>query len=108
MELDTVDFFNLSKILGGFLYGMTSNPIQQLSRPRWCSTFPGVYSGIFALYLHYAAKRAKKGTKTTILFYALCVLYVLSGVVMNLDNLVAVFAVFAPNLVSNNEYYFRP
>lgn len=34
MELDTVDFFNLSKILGGFLYGMTSNPIQQLSRPR--------------------------------------------------------------------------
>lgn len=102
MELDTVDLFNLSKILGGFLYGMTSD--QQPSRPTLKKSFPGVYSGIFALYLHYAAKKAKKGTNTTIVFYALCVLYVLTGVVMNLDNLVAVFGVFAPSLVSNNKF----
>ena len=48
----------------------------------------GVYSGIFALYLHCHAAKAKEetgGNTRKIIFYALCVLYLLTAVVYVLD-----------------------
>ena len=103
MELDILDFLQIAKFLGGFLYGMTSDPVLIIASLK--SSLPGVYSGVFALYLHYAAKKAQKGTNNAILFYALCVLYILSGVVMILDLLFVEYAIFVPSLVSNNEYF---
>ena len=47
---------------------------------------PGIYSGLFAIYLAvHAAKRETDGSKPTIIFYALCVLYVLTGAVFAMD-----------------------
>ena len=45
----------------------------------------GVYSGIFALYLHCHAAKKETGNTRKIIFYALCVLYLLSVVVFVLD-----------------------
>ena len=49
-------------------------------------SFPGLglYSGIFAMYLYYSSESNKSRT-TTILFYALCLLYVLSTVTVVSD-----------------------
>lgn len=38
----------------------------------------GIYSGIFAMYLHYHASQKNIDKAKNILFYALCVLYTLS------------------------------
>jgi hypothetical protein len=47
---------------------------------------PGVYSGIFAMHVQYhASKKETNNAKQNIIFYALCVLYVLSGPVIALD-----------------------
>jgi hypothetical protein len=64
----------------------------------------GVYSGVFALYLHYAAK---KGINTTILFYALSALYILSGAVLILNVLITVYAEFVPSILAYLPIQFR-
>lgn len=99
MELDTREIFYISKYLEGFLYGMISDSVLQLSRPTLNLSLPGIYSGVFALYLRHYAARKLKGTSNAILFYALCVLYILSTVIMTLD--MAYFV--ARGNVSNNE-----
>ena len=58
----------------------------------------GVYSGIFALYLHFHAAKEETGNTKKIIFYALCVLYLLSVVGFVLDIL--------KWAVSNNEPFF--
>lgn len=78
----------------------------KLSRPILKQSLPGLYSGVFALYLHYAAKKGTTGY-TAIVFYALCVLYILTGVVVAVDMLVAVLADFLPSNVSNNELFVK-
>lgn len=99
MELDTREIFYISKYLEGFLYGMISDSVLQLSLPTLKLSLPGIYSGVFALYLRHYAARKLKGTSNAILFYALCVLYILSTVIMTLD--MAYFV--ALGNVSNNE-----
>ena len=81
--------------------------IRICSRPA-LKFFPGLYSGIFALYLRHCAATNSKGIKfNAILFYALCVLYVLSGVMVTLDMIVTVIAKFVPTNVSNNKHFFK-
>ena len=70
----------LSRCLEGFLYGMIS-----VLCPLICmllkkvQLFPGlgIYSAIFIIYLH-CVLLSKESRKTSIIFYALCLLYVLS------------------------------
>ena len=56
----------------------------------------GLYSGIFAIYLQFASKESRM---TTVIFYALCLLYILStaGIVSDL--------LFYIIEVSNNSIY---
>ena len=56
----------------------------------------GIYSGIFAIHLAlHATKRKSDSSKPNITFYALCVLYVLTGVVAVIDiTIVFVFVSF--------------
>ena len=58
---------------------------------------PGIYSGLFAIHLAlHATKRETDGSKPNITFYALSVLYVLTG---------AVFAIEIVPAVSNSIFF---
>ena len=75
------EFYFLSMFLEGFLYGKTlflctfnlypAKEVQLELLPRL-----GIYSGIFSIYLQCVL--SKESRTTTIIFYALCLLYVLS------------------------------
>ena len=52
----------------------------------------GVYSGIFALYLHYASKESRTRT-ANVVFYILCLLYIFCAVTVVCDLLVYAFTV---------------
>ena len=87
--------YYLAKCLEGGLFGelvyasvkIDNNPIS------------GIYSGLFAIYLAcQAMKRETDNSKPTIIFYALCILYVLT---------LALFAIdIVPSIVSNYIYIF--
>ena len=66
---------------------------------------PGLYSGIFVMYLqcHAFKMKADDNRKPTIVFYPLCVLYVLSEAVFSLE--IANF--WFDKFVSNNEHAFE-
>jgi hypothetical protein len=85
MELNYDDFNFVGIILEGFLFGEIS--VLQLPHPLSKRLIPGIYSGIFAMHVQYHA--SKEGDNINIqqkiVFYALCVLYVLSVVVNALD-----------------------
>ena len=66
-------------------------------------TILGLYSGIFALYLQYHSSKKETDNATQNIFYALCVLYVLSVALIALD-----IAIFLATFVSNNEPLFFP
>ena len=59
---------------------------------------------MFLMHLQYQASKEKTGdnTKSNIIFYALCVLYALSVVLMAIDTAALGFTI----LVSNNEHLF--
>ena len=74
--------------------------VSQLLRRLNLNTIPGIYSAIFVLYLRYqsASKRGlEKTAMGNILFYSLCVLYVLTASVIMLD-----MSYFILRVVSNN------
>ena len=96
----------LSTCLEGLLYGMIS--ILRLSHPqallKQCKNYPvpGLYCGIFAMYLQYHA--SIEGTKNMLPFYALCVLYLLSTGLIVCD----IFILIDPGLsVSKIELFFK-
>ena len=66
--------------------------------------FPGlgIYSGILAIYLHYALTRRKESRTTTIVFYALCLLYILSTATVVCDLLVYIVEVSNKSTSKNN------
>jgi hypothetical protein len=71
--------------LEGFFYGMTSVLCAltcTLAKEVQLLPGLGLYFGIFAMYLQYASKTSRT---TTILFYALCILYVLTTVSVVVD-----------------------
>jgi hypothetical protein len=62
---------------------------------------PGLYSGIFVMYLQYhAARKRSNNAKENIIFYALCVVYALSMAVIALDIAVSVTTTFVSNCIS--------
>ncbi|KAF8811388.1 hypothetical protein BYT27DRAFT_7253085 [Phlegmacium glaucopus] len=73
MKLTGENFFFIGTCLEGFLYGL--------------------YSGIFAMYLQGTSNKGIDTDKRkNILFYALCVLYVLSGVTVMADIAIFIYA----------------
>ena len=103
MELTTEDFGNIGRILEGFFFGEMPVQILQLLRPFL--TILGIYSGIFAIHVHYHASRERTDNipPNRIVFYALCVLYVLSVALIALDIAPVVVGVFA----SNNKNFLK-
>ena len=94
----TQEEFNvLSMCVEGFLYGKIS-----VLCAKEVQLFPGlgIYSGIFAIYfkLQFASKDSRT---TTIIFYALCLLYVLSTATVISDLLISII----DSDVSNKFYY---
>ena len=98
--LTDIDAYFISLCLEWFLYGKIS-----ILRALTCTLakeiqlFPGsgLYSGIFAIYL----QSPKKDSRTAmIIFYVLCLLYVLSTATMVCDLLGDIFGLYAG--VSNN------
>ena len=87
-----------------FLYGEISVPWALtctviLAKEVQLFPNPGLYSGIFAIYL----QCPKKDSRTAmIIFYVLCLLYVLSTVTVVCDLLNVIFAIYV--VVSNNSY----
>ena len=90
----------LTICLEGFLYGKISvlcALICALAKEVQLFPGPGLYSGIFAIYLQCPSTRNRDNSRTPIVFYALCILYILSTV-----NFVADFANLVLDEVSNN------
>ena len=83
----------------GFFYGMISILSPKLLKQPNITPVPGFYSGIFIMYLHYNASRKDVNKGSNIIFYALCLLYVLSSATFVFD--IANFPLF---MVSKNEY----
>ena len=71
--------FFIGLCLEGFFYGKISLLCALISTLAKEVQLLGLYSGIFVMYLQCPSESNKSGT-TTILFYALCLLYVLSTV----------------------------
>ena len=83
MELTSTDFGILGFCLEGFFFGTISvNSQAQVAKAVEHCPIPGLYSGIFAIYLqhHQSTDKAKN-----ILFYALSVLYALSAATSIID-----------------------
>ena len=67
----------------------------------WLKPISGLYSGIFAMYVRYhGSKEESNNPKQKVVFYTLCVLYVLSVAVNAFDIAIFVTTVF----VSKNQY----
>ena len=62
--------------------------VQHLSHPQSPTTIPGLYSGIFAMYLEHHGSRQSIDKAKNILFYALWVLYALTVATIIVDILV--------------------
>ena len=94
--------YYLGICLGGFLFGTIS--VLQLPCPllKQSFPFPGLYSGIFALYLQCHASKTDTVKANYILFYALCFLYLLSVATIGFD--IVSFVITTP--VSNKERLF--
>ena len=102
MGLTIDEFGYLAKCLEGFLFGEL--PAKPLSKEVQSHPMPGLYTGIFTMYLYYHAsnKRTGDNTKSNIIFYAICGLYVLSVAV----NALGIVLAWLLMLVSNNERLF--
>ena len=90
--------------LEGFLYGkIVSVPCDLTSScilAKEVQLYPGlgIYSGVFAMYLHCSSNKSRKAA---ILFYALCLLHVLSTATVVSDLVTNVFQV-SNNLICKN------
>ena len=88
--------------LEGFLYGKMIPVLCALTctharEPNyWLFPGLGLYSGVFAMYLHWTSENSTGRTPT--IFYALCVLYILSTVTVVGDLLQNIFL----NVSTNN------
>ena len=82
MELTFVDFiYIIGTCLEGFFFGTISVSCAQVTLAKTVQHFPipGLYSGIFALYLQHHGSQQSAGRAKNIVFYALWVLYALSA-----------------------------
>ena len=89
MELTFPELSCLGRCLEGFFFGTISVSCQaQVAKVVQHFPIPGLYSGIFAMYLqHHGSPQRTEKTKS-ILFYALSVVYTLSATTIITDILV--------------------
>jgi hypothetical protein len=87
--------------LEGFFYGKIS-VLCALTCTLARSPGSGVYSGIFTIYLQYPSKESRTAT---IVFYALCLLYVLSTATVVLDAAYFILGVFV-NVSDSSKIFF--
>ena len=81
MELDLTDFHRLELCLEGFFFGTISVYSQpKVAKALQNCPIPGIYSGIFAMYLQHNRSQKRTDKARNILFYALWILYALSAV----------------------------
>ena len=98
--------FFISVCLEGFLYGKISvlcalTCTVTLSQEVQLSPGLGLYSGIFAMYLQCPSKRSRTAI---ILFYAVCLLYVLSTAAF-VSDLVAFILEVSNNSICKNTFF---
>ena len=78
MELTLTEFGYLGFFLEGFFFGMISVNCQvQIAKVVQHCLIPGLYSGIFAMYLQHRESQQSPDRANNIFFYALSVLYAL-------------------------------
>ena len=88
MQLDVDDLHYFGNFLQGFFFGTISvNSQAQVAKAVQHCPIPGIYSGIFAMYLQHHESQKGTDKAKNILFYAICVLYALS-VVDNIMDLI--------------------
>ena len=94
----------ISICLEGFLYGKLHALALTCTLAKEVQLFPGagLYSGIFALYLQCQSK--KTGT-AIILFYAVCLLYVLSATSFVSDLVALILEVVSNNFICKIPYF---
>jgi hypothetical protein len=105
MFLD-IDGTYIGLCLEGFLYGKISVLCVPLSNEVQL-LFPGLlglYSGIFAIYLKC---QLNKSRKSTIVFYALCLLYILSTFTVVCDLLIITLQLKVSNILSVKLLLFK-
>ena len=79
MELTLIEFNYLGRCLEGFFFGMISvNSQAQFAKAVQHCAIPGLYSGIFAMYLQRRGSQQGTDMAKNILFYALWMLYALT------------------------------
>lgn len=101
MKRTFTKFDYLGMFLEAFFCGVISILQPQLANIMLVS---GLYSGIFLIYLQYghASKRYADRNNLNIVFYAVCILYVLSVVIVS-----AGLAYFFITVVSKNEHFVQ-
>ena len=69
----------IGHLLEGFFYGNVIHLVNIMAPTNGFQYYcgPGLYSGIFAMYLQHQAHQTDTGKTKNIIFYALCTLYVL-------------------------------
>ena len=101
---DGVLFFAIC--LEWFFYGKVSVPCAltcTLAKEVQLFLGLGLYSGIFVMYLHCSSSKSRTAT---ILFYALCLLYVLSTAIVVSDLIDVIFQV-SNNFICKNIIFYQ-
>ena len=103
MEPNVLDFVYLGLCLEAFFFGMISVNCQvQVAKAVQYCPIPGLYSGIFAIYLqHHESQKSTANKAKNILFYALWVLYALCAATGIIDILMYIQW---PNTVSMDDH----
>ena len=92
-----IEWFLYGKI--SFLCAVTCTPAKEVQ------LFPdlGIYSGIFAIYLQFTL--LKESRTTSIVFYALCALHILSTVTVVSDLITCIIQVSNSSIYKNINFY---
>jgi hypothetical protein len=98
MYLTPNNFLYLGECIEALLFGEIS-VLPTVAPPFLKNQQSGLYSGIFVLYwLYHRASKKGADFRQNIIFYSLCVLYVLSGVVFGTDIATFVAGTFVSNI----------
>lgn len=95
-SLSTLDYVSKASCTVRYLF----DECQNLSKAVQNYYVAGLYSGIFIMYLQYHA--SKKEDDSSILFYALCLLYMLCVAMISVD----IAASVVIREVSNNKHFY--
>ena len=85
MKVSSDEFVYLALCLEWFFYGTISVQVPQFTKIVKQHLVLGIYSGTFLMYLQQNASKDDASKRNNILFYTLCLLYVLSMVSAVLD-----------------------